>query len=321
MSSKIKIAVGQMCSSSNVKKNSRVVSKLIDRAVEVGAKVLFLPEASDYISRNAGHSVSLAKQTKSDFINVIRGKLKAVNSITALNSLCVAVGVHEPTSGEYSDKKVQNNQLWISSLGEVEQRYQKIHLFDINIPNGPILQESNSVEAGNKILDPFPVSETHPDFKVGFSICYDIRFPELAFRLRQKLANILTYPSAFTTKTGEAHWLELGRGRAIDSQCYVVMAAQCGEHDVYADLPGDSKDAVQENRTKRVSYGQSVIIGPWGDILAKGPTYLELEVGQGIDEDGDYYELFEAELDLEHLENIRSNLPVFSHRRPEIYGS
>ncbi|OBA18003.1 carbon-nitrogen hydrolase, partial [Metschnikowia bicuspidata var. bicuspidata NRRL YB-4993] len=171
--------------------------------------------------------------TKADFINIIQKKLQSVLSKQSLGALCVAVGVHEPTKGVNKDTKVQNNQLWISELGVIEQRYQKIHLFDINIPNGPILQESRSVEAGNKILCPFPVSDNAPGFKVGFSICYDIRFPELAARLRQMGANILTYPSAFTTKTGEAHWLELGRARAIDSQCYVVMAAQCGEHDIY----------------------------------------------------------------------------------------
>ncbi|GEQ69980.1 hypothetical protein JCM33374_g3656 [Metschnikowia sp. JCM 33374] len=323
MSSKIRVAVGQMCSSSNVKGNSHIVSKLIDRAIELRAKVLFLPEASDYISRDASHSVQLAKKTKSDFIDIISEKLKNVHSTDPLNSLSVAVGVHEPTSGENAERKVQNNQLWISSSGEVEHRYQKIHLFDINIPNGPILQESKSVEAGNKILDPFPLCKNlHPDFKVGLSICYDIRFPELSNRLREKGANILTYPSAFTTRTGEAHWLELGRARAIDSQCYVVMAAQCGEHDVYADIPKIDKDSGSrspDKRTKRISYGQSIIIGPWGDVLAKGPTYREISDSQGVDEEGDYYQIFDAELDLEHLESVRINLPVFSHKRPDVY--
>ncbi|KAM9896894.1 hypothetical protein OXX79_007217 [Metschnikowia pulcherrima] len=320
MSSKMKIAIGQMCSSSNVKRNAHIVSKLIDQAVELKAKVLFLPEASDYISRDASHSIQLAKRTTPDFINVIQNKLRSVNKSKNSPALCVAVGVHEPTSGVNAESKVQNNQLWINSQGEVTQRYQKIHLFDINIPNGPILQESKSVEAGNKILDPFPVDETYSDFKVGFSICYDIRFPELANRLREKNANILTYPSAFTTRTGEAHWLELGRARAIDSQCYVVMAAQCGEHNVFADIEESRENSDElSTRTKRISYGQSVVIDPWGEVVVKGPTYLEIEGSRGVDSEGDYFEIFGAELDLEHVARIRTNLPVYSHKRPEIY--
>lgn len=317
MATTLKIAAGQMCSSSDLSQNARVVKKLLKKAVENNVKVLFLPEAADYLSRDASHSVQLAENSHEKFILVIQHEVKALyesaSGPDADKGIFVAVGVHEPAKGENAGKKVQNNQLWISNKGEILQRYQKLHLFDISITNGPILKESNSVEPGSAILPPFPVNDDkYSKFKVGLAICYDIRFPELSLRLRKLGANILTYPSAFTTKTGEAHWLELGRARAIDSQCYVVMAAQSGEHNVYAD-----SDVPADGKKKRESYGQSVIIGPWGDVFAKGTTYLERG---GVDSDGDYYDLVEAELDLATLEKIRTDLPVFTHRRPEIFG-
>lgn len=319
MASSLKIAAGQMCSSSNLSQNARVIKKLLRKAVSANVKVLFLPEATDYISRDATHSVQLADSTHLKFVLAIQEEVKSIyESASGPDSdkgIFVAVGVHEPAKGENSGKKVQNNQLWISNNGEILHRYQKLHLFDISITNGPILKESNSVEPGSAILPPFPVNENeYLKFNVGLAICYDIRFPELSLRLRKLGANIITYPSAFTTKTGEAHWLELGRARAIDSQCYVVMAAQCGEHDVYA----DTDESPSEGKKKRESYGQSVIIGPWGEILAKAPTYLER--GPKVDEDGDYLDLVEAELDLKTLEKIRTDLPVFTHRRPKIFG-
>lgn len=319
MASTLKIAAGQMCSSSDLSQNARVIRKLLHRAIAANAKVLFLPEAADYISRDAAHSVQLAASTHSQFLLVIQKEVREIfhssSGSDADKGIFVAVGVHEPASGENAGKKVQNNQVWIDNRGQIVHRYQKLHLFDISITNGPILKESNSVEPGTQILAPFLVNYAeHSRFHVGLAICYDIRFPELSLRLRKLGANIITYPSAFTTKTGEAHWLELGRARAIDSQCYVVMAAQCGEHDLYADLGSTPPDL----KKKRVSYGQSVIIGPWGEVLAKAPTYLDR--GLELDSDGDYLDLVVADLDLDTLEKIRTDMPVFEHRRPEIFG-
>lgn len=303
----VKIAVGQLCLSSNVARNANTVVELMDQAASLNAKVLFLPEASDYLSRDAGHSVQLAQRTGGTFIAEIQAKLKALAQ--AGLDLCVAVGVHEP-SPKHADK-VQNNHIWIGPSGRIEQRYQKIHLFDVSIANGPILQESKSVEAGSEVLPPVAIPGS--GFHVGLAICYDIRFPDLATRLRTMGANVLTYPSAFTTKTGEAHWLALGRARAIDTQSYVVMAAQCGEHDVYADT---DTAAETEGKKLRVSYGQSVVIGPWGDIVAQAPTYKER---QPATRGEDYHDLITATLDLDLIAKVRSDMPVFAHRRPDTY--
>lgn len=316
--STVRIAVGLMCSGSCLRTNARVVNKAIERAIAANARVLFLPEAADYISRNPEHSLQLAERTATDFLKPIQEKIRSYHSPGSVDDgIAVAIGVHEPASCENRGKKVQNNHLWISNTGEIVQRYQKIHLFDVNIPNGPILKESQSVEPGSKILDPFPMGEDSrlSRFRVGLAICYDIRFPEMASRLRDKGADILTYPSAFTTKTGEAHWKALGRARAIDSQCYVIMAAQCGEHNVLADLsPPEALEL--DYKKKRESYGQALIVDPWGEIIAEGSNYTDRAA---VDEDGDYCEVIVADIEKERLNKIRRDMPVFSHRRTLTY--
>ncbi|EDK41517.1 hypothetical protein PGUG_05615 [Meyerozyma guilliermondii ATCC 6260] len=312
----LKVACGQMCSSSNLAANARVACKLIRLAYKEKAKVLFLPEASDYISRDAAHSMELANATNSEFLAPIQEEIRRIYNGVPLadedSGLYVALGVHEPSHQLGDDveglNKVQNNHLWINNKGQIVHRYQKIHLFDVNIPNGPILQESKSVEAGKSLIKPFPINEKNlGKFKIGLNICYDIRFPETCISLRKNGANIITYPSAFTTKTGESHWELLGRARAVDSQCYVIMAAQCGEHDVYADKSGD----FDGQKKTRISYGESIIISPWGDVLARCHKYSD---SLSVDEDGDYYELCGAELSLEDLERIRTNMPLMDHR-------
>lgn len=310
MATSIKVACGQLCSSSNLQANARVVKKLILKAVAEKAKVLFLPEATDYISKDAAESLELAQYSHERFISAIQDELRQLHS-KGEGDLYVAVGVHEPShTKSMTDSKlnkVENNQLWIDTKGEILHRYQKLHLFDISITNGPILKESNSVEAGSKVLPPFSINDTDPDlspFRVGFATCYDIRFPELTLRLRSLGANIITFPSAFTTKTGMDHWLALGKARALDSQCFVAMAAQCGEH-------------ATDGSKKRVSYGNSVVFDPWGNILAQAPDYTNRAAP---DADGDYYELIVADLDLAWLEKVRSDMPLMTHRRPDVFG-
>lgn len=321
----LKVAIGQLCSTSSLSINARVVKKLIHKAIEAKAEVLFLPEATDYISRDANHSMALANSTPKEFISVIQAELQKIYNGSDKEGLFVAIGVHEPSQSKSEGsktelKKVQNNQIWIDNKGEILHRYQKLHLFDINITNGPILKESNSVEPGKEVEPPFPVT-AGSKFNVGFAICYDIRFPELALRLRKLGANIITFPSAFTTKTGEVHWQALGRARAIDSQCFVVMAAQCGEHNVYADLSEEERLKLPETdqNKKRISYGNSIIFDPWGKILTQCKTYDD-DLSGDIDSDGDYYEIAFADLDIDSLENVRKNMPLMDHRRPDVFG-
>jgi len=188
---------------------------------------------------------------------------------------------------------VKNVLLWIDGNGEITQKYQKLHLFDVEIEGGPVLKESNSVERGSKIEDPFSTSLG----KVGHLICFDLRFPEPSLALRNRGAQIITYPSAFTVPTGKAHWETLLRARAIETQSYVIAAAQCGAHN--------------EAGTRR-SYGHSMIVDPWGKVVA--------ELGGEEDEKRrglDVGEIATAEIDLEYLEKVRREVPLL--RRTDVY--
>lgn len=153
-----------------------------------------------------------------------------------------------------------------------------MHLFDSELENGPVIRESETIEPGNHILPPFNTSVG----KIGSMICFDLRFPEIALSLRRQGAEILLYPSAFTVPTGKAHWLPLLRARAIECQCYVIAAAQVGKHN-----------------EKRESYGHSIVIDPWGEVVA------ELG-GEGKGEP----EVVLAEIDLERVRRVREQQPL-----------
>ncbi|KAF2018857.1 carbon-nitrogen hydrolase [Aaosphaeria arxii CBS 175.79] len=277
-------AVGQICSTSSMAHNLRQCRQLIQKASSAGAKALFLPEASDYIASNAAATVSLCEPVeKSEFVIGLQQDAQTYK-------LPIHVGVHEPTE---DGKKVKNTLLWIDENGKIAHRYQKLHLFDVEIKDGPILKESNSVEKGKRIEDPFSTALG----KVGSLICFDLRFPEPSLALRNRGAQIITYPSAFTVPTGKAHWETLLRARAIETQSYVIAAAQVGFHN--------------EEKTRR-SYGHSMIVDPWGKVVA--------ELGGEEDEKGrglDVGEIALAELDLDQLEKVRREVPLL--RRTDVY--
>ena len=141
---------------------------------------------------------------------------------------------------------MKNTLIWIDEEGQIAHRYQKLHLFDVDLrPNGPLLNESDSVEAGEAIVPPI---ETVIG-RVGMMICVDLRFPEISLSLRRRGAQILVYPSAFTVPTGKAHWEVLLRARAIENQCWVIAAAQCGRHN-----------------GQRLSFGDTMVISPRCEI-------------------------------------------------------
>ncbi|RLV91557.1 putative hydrolase NIT2 [Spathaspora sp. JA1] len=292
----IKVAVGQLCSSSNINHNLRTAVKLLSLAQAQNSRILFLPEATDYISRNATHSKQLSQNVQSQFLNPLLEKIKQSKGETY-----VSVGVHLP-----GQERVRNMHLLINPYGEVVTSYQKIHLFDVDVPNGPIMKESKSVEPGTKIVEPIDID----GFNIGLGICYDIRFPDFAISLRNSGAHVLTYPSAFTTKTGTDHWELLSRSRAIDSQCFVINAAQCGSHDVNADIE------VKDENIKRISFGESIIVDPWGKVLARAKNYTEELTKR---ENEDYYDIIYAELDMEDLKKVRKNMPIMEHRKPSVY--
>ncbi|KAK4186778.1 carbon-nitrogen hydrolase [Podospora australis] len=269
------VAVGQLTSTASMAHNLRQCQVLVKKAVKAGAKALFLPEASDFISISAEESLHLVKPVaQSEFVLGLQEEARR-------ERLPIHVGIHEP--GPDPDK-LKNTVVWIDEQGRIAQRYQKIHLFDVDIKGGPVLKESQSVEPGTRIEPPFDTAFG----KVASAICFDLRFPEIGLAFKRMGADIITYPSAFTVPTGQAHWEILLRARAIETQSYVVAAAQVGRHN-----------------EKRASYGHSMIVDPWGRVLA--------ELGGESSEP----EIATAEIDHAVLKKVRTEMPL--QRRTDVY--
>lgn len=306
----VKIAIGQLCSSSQHAQNLSIVASLIERAIKLDARVIFFPEATDYLSQNATHSRVLAKSSPT-FVDDLRLKIKDINERykSEKRAIDVSIGVHLPPSEQdilKGDDRVKNVLLYIDSSGVIRSSYTKLHLFDVDVPNGPILKESQSVQPGDQI----PSIIDTPAGKLGCSICYDIRFPELALRLRSMGAQILCYPSAFTMKTGQAHWELLGRARAIDTQCYVVMPGQSGTHNITGDTWSKTADSkTNPNSVTRMSWGHSMIINPWGDVIARS------------DETINEPQLVVSDIDLKSMERVRVNMPLWQQRRLDLFDN
>eukprot|EP00968_Pinguiococcus_pyrenoidosus_P021975 scaffold2968_cov321-Pinguiococcus_pyrenoidosus.AAC.15 len=176
-----------------------------------------------------------------------------------------------------------------------EMVYRKIHLFDVAIPGGAILQESRTTKPGQKAV----VVDTPFGLSLGLTTCYDLRFPELYASLVARGANVLLVPSAFTVPTGRAHWELLLRARAVETQCYVLAAAQVGRHN-----------------GKRQSWGQAIAIDPWGAVLDSAPSMDDLQAaeGAGADVDEDVTSLLIADLSMELLDAVRVKMPLQNHR-------
>ena len=176
------------------------------------------------------------------------------------------------------DQRIVNRSFLLDSQGEIVARYDKLHLFDIELSNGEFYQESDVITAGDKA-----VLATTPWGKLGMTVCYDLRFAALYRELAQNGAQFITIPAAFTQTTGKAHWHTLVRARAIETASFIIAPNQCGHH---AD--------------KRKSWGHSLIVNPWGEILADGGT-----------EPGIIY----ADIDLSEVDKARSRIPALKHDR------
>jgi len=172
-----------------------------------------------------------------------------------------------------------NRSILIAPTGEMAATYDKIHLFDVTLAEGQSYRESSQAAAG----DTLTLAKTELA-NIGLSICYDLRFPNIYRRLALAGAEILTVPSAFTRPTGQAHWHILLRSRAIENACYVIAPAQCGTH------PGE-----------RETYGHSMIIDPWGEVIAEASA--------------DHPQVISAEIDLARVAKVRSQIPVLAHHK------
>ena len=266
MSNSIKTACLQMCSSSIIEDNLSTIAKLLSQAAERGVQLAILPETFACMTQNQNqrHDAAHAYQHVLDFLS----------QQAAQHQMCIVAG--SVLYASEHDDKLRNRCYVFSSKGTLQTHYDKIHLFDANLPTEQ-WQESVHIEAGTSPT----ISSYDQDWHMGLSICYDLRFPELYRYYSAHDCNILTVPAAFTTPTGLAHWEVLLRARAIENQCYVLAAAQSGIH-----MDG------------RTTYGHSMMIDPWGKVIASLPT------GEGI---------ITAELSLEYLQHSRQYLPVLPH--------
>lgn len=257
----------QVNSTDDRERNLAMALDLVDRAVERGAEFVALPENVDLI---APHGVKVAAAEPLDGPTFRLFAEKARNSDVYL--LAGSIGERSDVEG-----KARNTSVLFGPDGSTLAVYRKIHLFDVEIENGPTVRESDVVVPGDEIV----VADT-PFAKFGLSICYDLRFPELYRKLSAKGAEVLLVPSAFTAETGKDHWEVLLRARAIENTCWLVAPAQVGRH-----LKG------------RASYGHSMIVDPWGVVVARcsdGPGFCV------------------AEIDPKVLDRVRRSIPSLEHR-------
>lgn len=261
----------QMASSPNVGANLLEAEKLIAEAVNAGAKLVVLPENFALMGENETDKLAIKE---AEGVGPIQDFLAS----TALKHKVWVVGGTIPLAGD-NDDKVRASSLVYNDRGECVARYDKMHLFDVSVPDTEEeYRESNSIEPG---VDPVVVDT--PFGKLGLSVCYDLRFPEFYRKLVAAGAEILLVPSAFTAQTGAAHWEVLLRARAIENLCYVIAPNQGGFH-----ING------------RKTFGHSMIVDPWGVVLGCHKS------GSGI---------VCADIEQERLEKVRAAFPALQHRR------
>ncbi len=268
-SRKLRVACVQLRSHDDVAENIRVTSDLIRQAHAEGAAFIATPENTTLMAPDGGAKLEKSFTEETDPALPAFTKLAAeLKTWLLIGSLAIKV----------SDRKTANRSFLIAPDGHVFARYDKVHLFDVDLPSGETYRESNTVEPGRRAV----VADA-PWGRVGLSVCYDLRFPHFYRALAKQGAEILTVPSAFTETTGKAHWHVLLRARAIENGCFVVAPAQGGFH-----------------ANGRHTYGHSLIINPWGEILAEGG----MEPG-----------IVAAEIDLAECASVGARLPSLKHDR------
>jgi deaminated glutathione amidase len=272
MTNSLFAAVVQLCSRQNVEENLQRCWALIAEAAQRGAALVVLPENFAYIGQ-LRHKLQLAEPLSERDPGPILSSMREAARHHHVHLLLGGVPILSPEPGRF-----YNTAILLDPQGQILASYRKIHLFDIQIPGGAIFTESELVAPGDK-----PVVTPVLGQMLGFSICYDLRFPELYRELTQLGADILCVPAAFTLHTGKDHWIPLLRARAIENQCYVLAAGQHGAHS-----------------ETRASFGKSCIIDPWGAVIAQASD------GESI---------ATAKLDFDYLNRIRRELPALTHRR------
>ena len=259
----------QLSSGAEPAENIATASTLIRRAAESGAELVMTPETSDMIAPRRVAFEIAQDEAEHAALAAFRALAAELGIWLLAGSLVVRIG----------PQRLANRSLLIGPDGALAARYDKIHMFDVEIPDGQSYRESQAYRAGEEA-----VLAALPWGGLGMTVCYDLRFPHLARALAQAGADFLSFPSAFTRFTGQAHWHLLLRARAIETGCFVFAPAQCGEH-----------------HAGRQTYGHSLIVAPWGEILAEA---------------GEAPGVVTARIDTAKVAEARAMIPSLHHDRP-----
>ena len=269
MAASFTVACIQTCSSNEIEENIQTVNGLVRDAVSAGAEFVLLPETVSLMETRSKLLFAKAKTQDED------------PAWKAFQALAAELGIWLHTGSlplKLSDTKIANRSFVIDPAGVIRATYDKIHMFDVDLPGGERYRESKNYQP-----DEQAVTADLPWGRLGLTICYDLRFPALYRALAQAGSDFLCVPAAFTQVTGEAHWHTLLRARAIENTCFVFAPAQTGTH-----------------ANGRGTYGHSLIVDPWGEVLA--------DAGEDVG-------FVTAEIDLKKVAEARGRVPSLQHDR------
>ena len=273
-----RIALLQMTSGIDPAANARAITEAVASAKAGGAEMLFTPEMCGLLDRNRARAAPhIVPEAENPVLAAVREAAARAGLWVALGSLAVAR--EDDADKRPTDTRHANRAFVIDATGNIAARYDKIHMFDVDLATGESWRESAAYAPGDK-----PVSVETPLGRLGLAICYDLRFPALFEALGQAKCDIIAIPAAFTAPTGAAHWHVLQRARAIEASAFVVSAAQVGHHE-----------------DGRETYGHSLVVDPWGEVL--------------LDMGGEQAGLGFADIDLNRLAEVRKQLPALANKR------
>lgn len=272
----MRAALVQLCSGDDPEANLARTRALIDAAAADGAELILTPECTNIISADRAHQQAVLVVEAED------PTLAALRTQTAALGVWLLIGSLMLRADQPGESRLVNRSLLIAPDGGIAARYDKIHMFDVDVSATEQYRESSGYRPGTRA-----VLAVTPFARIGLTICYDVRFPHLYRRLAQAGAQVLTVPAAFNDTTGAAHWHSLLRARAIETGAYVLAPAQTGSH------------AAHNGRPRR-TYGHSLAVSPWGEVLVDAGT----EVGVSF-----------LDLSLAEVERARARVPSLTHDR------
>lgn len=278
---KYTVAVCQMDSQDDKQANLRAAGEMIDENAAKGAKIIAFPETMNFMGKGQRYQAETIPGGTTDFL-CGKAKEHGVWIVSGSFPERIESAGAALSGGQSGDEKPRNTLVLIDPQGKIRCKYSKIHMFDVEIANGPSYRESDHNTAGNEIV----LADTELG-RLGFAICYDLRFGEMFRLMALHGAQVIFIPSSFTMNTGKDHWETLLRARAIENGVYIVAPNQIGK------------------KTNMIAYGKSMVIDPWGDVIARAS-----------DRPGSIL----AEIDPGYIERVRRQVPSLENRRADVYG-